>query len=133
MFILCIHMYIKEYKLQISQSYEYYSKQINSMGMISVNGFFPPIILAVWQYSMPTIVSSFLIYIKFSEIWVFQCVNIGNYRDTSFTVFYLLYSIPLHTHTLVYFISLPSMDISDVSNLWLLVLESLFHKCVISS
>ena len=33
-------MYIKEYKLQISQSYEYYSKQVNSMGMISVNGFF---------------------------------------------------------------------------------------------
>ena len=60
-------MYIKEYKLQISQSYEYYSKQINSMGMISVNGLFPPIILAVWQYSMPTIVSLFLIYIKFSE------------------------------------------------------------------
>lgn len=36
-----IYMYIKEYKLQISQSYEYYSKQVNSMGMISINGFFP--------------------------------------------------------------------------------------------
>lgn len=36
-----VYVYIKEYTLQISQSYKYYSKQINSMSMISVNGFFP--------------------------------------------------------------------------------------------